>query len=175
MVVQWLAMSLHSTPLSVCILHVLPRHPECRRSGDRKWMVKWHLPKTTRWVIASVVPHSFLILILISPEHLRLHLVSTRRVCSEDFSILMLVSSTSSSPSWYHCTFMGWRPMNVILNTASFPLLISIGFLNSSTSSAFSLGGSSESFRKNYRILMQKNKALHGIIFFFSFFSIPNL
>lgn len=93
--------------------------------------------------MASVVPHSFLILILISPVVLRLHLVSSRRLCEEDFSILMWVSSNSSSPSLYHWIFMGSRPINSTLNAASLPVLITTGFMNSVRSSGLILGGSS--------------------------------
>lgn len=93
--------------------------------------------------MASVAPHSFLILIFISPVVLRWHLVSSRRLYEEDFSILMCVSSSSSSPSLYHWIFMGSRPTKDSLNAASFPVLIITGFMNSVRSSGLILGGSS--------------------------------
>lgn len=104
------------------------------------------LPKTTSCEMASVVPHSFLILILISPVVLRWHLVSSRRLCEVDFSILVWVSSNSSSPSLYHWIFMGSRPTKDTLKAASFPVLITTGFMNSVRSSGLILGGSG---RKN--------------------------
>lgn len=111
------------------------------------------LPNTTSCEMASVVPHSFLILILISPVILRWHLVNSRRVCEEDFSILIWLSSNNSSPSLYHWIFMGSRPTKVSSKAASFPVLIMTGFMNSLRSSGLILGGSS---RKNTHIFKRR-------------------
>lgn len=110
------------------------------------------LPNTRSCEMASVVPHSFLIFILISPDILRWHFVSTRRVCEEDFSILVWVSSNSSSPSLYHWIFMGSRPMKDSSKAAPFPVLITTGFLNSSRSSDLILGGSSEKAHSFFKL-----------------------
>lgn len=114
------------------------------------------LPRTMSFLMASVVPHSFLILILISPVVLRWHLVSNRRLWEEDFSILILLSSISSSPSLYHWIFIGSRPTNVSLKDASFPALIITGFINSVRSSRLILGGSMSGKNSVYNYVLTK-------------------
>ncbi len=91
---------------------------------------------------ASMVPNSFLSFSFISPLSLRWHFTSRRRLWLSDFSILMWLSSSISSPSLYHCTFIGSRPTKSNLKVAFWPTLIITGSENLAKSSWFILGGS---------------------------------
>lgn len=100
------------------------------------------LPSTTRLVVASVVPNSFFILILISPVSLRCSLLRDKRQWLSVVSILQFASVVSSSPSLYHCILVASRPIYGILNSALCLLLTTLGLANSSRSFVANLGGS---------------------------------
>lgn len=102
----------------------------------------FYLPSTTRLEMASTVPNSFLILILISPVSLRCNLVRSRRLSPSEISILQWASGMSSSPSLYHWTLHGSWPTNGILKVAFWLCLTTVGFANTSISLALNLGGS---------------------------------
>lgn len=101
-----------------------------------------HSPSTISWLVASVKPCSFFSLILISPASFLWHLLSSRRLWPLDFSIFVLLSSWSSSPSLYHCTLMGWRPTKCTLKMALWPTFTVRASVNASRTSVQILGGS---------------------------------
>lgn len=76
------------------------------------------LPSTIRLVVASTVPNSFFILILISPVSLRCSLLRDKRQWLSVASVLQFASVVSSSPSLYHCILVASRPIYGILNSA---------------------------------------------------------
>lgn len=99
--------------------------------------------------MASTVPNSFLTLIFISPVSLRCNLVRSRRLWSSEISILQWESGVNSSPSLYHWTLNGSRPINGILKVAFWLCLTTIGFANASISLTLNLGGSYHTHKQN--------------------------
>lgn len=112
-------------------------------------------PRTMSLERASMVPYSFLSFSFISPLSLRWHFTSRRRLWLADFSILMWLSSSISSPSLYHCTFIGSRPTNSSLKVAFWPTLIITGSENLAKSSWFILGGSEMQYTIDIQVVYQ--------------------
>lgn len=103
-----------------------------------------HSPSTISRESASVKPCSFFSLILISPVSFLWHLLRSNRLWLADFSILVLLSSWSSSPSLNHWIFMGLCPRKCNLKMALCPTLTVFGSVKALRSSRSNLGGSKE-------------------------------
>lgn len=103
-----------------------------------------HSPSTTSWETASENPWSFFSFILISPVSFLWHLLRSRRPWLDDFSILVLLSSWSSSPSLYHWIFIGLWPTNWSLNMAWCPTLTVRVSVKPLSSSGSNRGGSKQ-------------------------------
>lgn len=112
-----------------------------------------HSPSTISCESASVKPCSFFSLILISPVSFLWHLLRSNRLWLADFSILVLLSSWSSSPSLNHWIFMGLCPRKCNLKMALCPTLTVFGSVKALRSSRSTLGGSKDVFR-SWRSIM---------------------
>ena len=93
---------------------------------------------------ASMKPCSFLSLILICPVSFLWHLLRSKQLWPADFSIFVLLSSRSSSPSLYHWIFIGVCPTKCSLKMALCPTLTVKGSVKAFRSLVSDLGGSTE-------------------------------